>query len=79
MTNVKVYTTPTCSSCKKTKEFLNENNVKFEEVNVAKDQNAVQEMLQKSGQMGVPVTDIDGQIIIGFDKLKLKKLLNIGG
>ncbi len=79
MANVKVYTTPTCSSCKKTKEFLNENNVKFEEVDVTKDQNAVQEMLQKSGQMSVPVTDIDGQIILGFDKVKLKRLLNIGG
>ena len=79
MVKVKIYSTPTCAWCKRTKEFLNGNNIKFEDVNVAEDQKAAQEMMQKSGQMSVPVTDIDGQIVLGFDKAKLKKLLNIAG
>ncbi|MBI2664652.1 glutathione S-transferase N-terminal domain-containing protein [Candidatus Woesearchaeota archaeon] len=79
MAKVKVYSTPTCPWCKKTKELLNENSIGFEDINVAADSKAAQEMFRKSGQMGVPVTDIDGQIIVGFDKLKLKQLLKISG
>lgn len=77
MANVKMYTTPTCVYCKMTKEFFAKNNVKFDEVNVAEDEAAFQEMLQKSHQMGVPVIDVDGQIFIGFDKKGLSQALKI--
>ena len=59
---VKVYSTPTCPYCKLVKAFLSENNVSYEDANVADDQNAAREMTDKSGQMGVPVLDIDGEI-----------------
>ena len=74
---VKVYSTPACPWCHKTKEFLQENKVEFEDINVALDKKAAQEMFQKSGQMGVPVTDVNGEVIVGFDKKKLKKALGI--
>ncbi len=74
---VVVYSTPTCPWCSKTKDFLTENKIDYEDVNVAADQKAAQEMFKKSGQMGVPVTDIDGEIIVGFDKNRLKKVLGI--
>ncbi|KPJ69734.1 glutaredoxin [candidate division WOR-1 bacterium DG_54_3] len=77
MANVKVYSTPTCPYCKMTKQFLTENGIQFEDVDVSSNQNAAQEMISKSGQMGVPVIDIDGQIIVGFDKAGIKKLLNL--
>ncbi len=77
MPNVKIYTTPTCPWCQKTKEFFKENNVRYEEINVAADHKAAQEMIEKSGQMGVPVVEVDGQIIVGFDKNALKKALKI--
>ncbi len=78
MPNVKVYSTPTCPWCVRVKEFLKENNIGFNEINVAADEKAAQEMFDKSGQMGVPVTEIDGTIIVGFDKPKLKKALKLG-
>lgn len=77
MANVTVYSTPTCPWCVKAKEFLKENKVTFEEVNVASDHKAAQDMIEKSGQMGVPVIDIDGTVIIGFDKNAMKKALKI--
>ena len=77
MAQVKVYSTPVCPWCNKTKEFLSENNVKFNELDVSSDQKAAQEMFKKSGQMGVPVTEVDGEIIVGFDKPKLKKALKL--
>ncbi|MFH1364700.1 MAG: glutaredoxin domain-containing protein [Candidatus Aenigmatarchaeota archaeon] len=77
MTKVKVYSTPTCMYCQQLKMFLKENNIPFEEINVAEDQQAANEMIEKSGQMGVPVSDIDGQIIIGFDRDKIKKALKM--
>ena len=79
MAQVKVYSTPVCPWCSKTKEFLKENKVQFEEIDVASDQKAAQEMFKKSGQMGVPVTDIDGEIIVGFDKTKFRKALKLTG
>jgi glutaredoxin len=60
-----------------TKAFFKENNVQYEERDVSTDRTAADEMIQKSGQMGVPVIDIDGQILVGFDKEGLSKLLNI--
>jgi len=74
---VKVYSTPTCPWCSTVKEFLKKNDVEFEDIDVSTDQAAAQEMIEKSGQMGVPVVDIDGQIIIGYDEEKIKKALDI--
>jgi len=74
---IKVYTTSACPYCITLKEFLKQHNIEFEEVDVSKDQKALEEMIKKSGQMGVPVLDIDGQIIVGFDKEKICKILNI--
>ncbi len=74
---VKVYTTPTCPYCYTLKEFLKENNINFEEVDVSKNEKAREEMIKKSGQMAAPVVDINGQIIVGFDKEKICNLLNI--
>jgi len=73
---VKVYSTPTCPWCEKVKDFLKDKKVKYTEINVAGDQKAAQEMVEKSGQMGVPVIEIDGKIIIGFDKAALEKSLS---
>lgn len=74
---VKIYTTPTCTYCKMTKEFFDENNVQYENVDVTQDEAARNEMVEKSGQMGVPVIDIDGEIVVGFNKDKLAELLGI--
>ena len=74
---VKVYSTPTCPYCKNVKAFLSENNVSYEDINVADDQDAAREMTDKSGQMGVPVLDIDGKIIVGFDKNAIKEALSL--
>ena len=77
MAKVKFYSTPTCPYCKMAKQFLKENNIEFEDVDVSSNQTAAQEMISKSGQMGVPVLDIDGQIVVGFDKKKIKQLLGL--
>lgn len=74
---VTIYTTPTCIWCTRTKEFLKKNKVAYKEVDVANDIKAAHEMIEKSGQMGVPVIDVGGQIVIGFDEPRLKKLLGI--
>ena len=75
MTKIKIYTTPSCVYCKMAKTYFTEHNVPYEELNVANDARLQQEMIQKSGQMGVPVIDIDGKIIIGFDKPKIAELI----
>ena len=74
---VKVYSTPTCPYCKMAKDFLRQNNIAFEDLDVSVDQTAAQEMINRSGQMGVPQLDIDGQIIVGFDKSAIKKALKL--
>ncbi len=74
---VTVYSTPTCSWCNRLKQYLRENNIKFRDVDVSKDQKAAEAMVKRSGQQGVPQTDINGQIVIGFDKKKIDKLLGI--
>ena len=74
---VKVYSTPTCPYCIKLKQFLKDSNIEFENIDVSSDQTKAQEMVQKSGQMGVPVLDIDGQIITGFDKEAITKALSL--
>ncbi len=72
-----MYTTPTCVYCKMAKQFFQEHNVQYEEVDVARDLKAREEMVKKSEQLGVPVFDIDGKIIIGFDQQELSELLGI--
>jgi len=74
---VTVYTTPTCSWCTTVKRHLQENGIQYREVNVAADQKAAEEMVRKSGQSGVPQTEINGQIIVGFDKTRINSLLGI--
>jgi len=74
---VKVYTTTLCPYCKMAKDFLKENKIKFEEVNLENNEQAVNEMIEKSGQTGVPVLDINGRIIVGFDVEGIKKALKL--
>lgn len=75
--NVKIYSTPTCFYCQKTKEFLSKNNIKYEEVNVAVDMKAREEMVQKSHQLGVPVIEIGHEILVGFDRVALERALGM--
>jgi glutaredoxin 3 len=74
---VKVYSTNTCPWCVKAKDFLKSHKVAFEEINVGENQEAAQEMIEKTGQMGVPVIEIDGKLVIGFNEAKLKQLLKL--
>lgn len=74
---VKVYSTPTCPYCLGAKQFLKENNINFEDIDVSKNPAKTEEMFQRTGQMGVPVLDIDGEIIVGFDKEKIRKALTL--
>jgi len=77
MPKVRLFVTPACPYCFTLKEFLKEKGIEFEEIDVSKDEKARDEMIKKSGKMEVPVVEIDGQIIQGFDKEKIVKLLNI--
>ena len=77
MAKVIVYSTNWCPWCTRVKDFLKEKNIEFEDVNVENDPNRTKEMLEKSGQMGVPVIDIDGKIIVGFNEPEIRKALNL--
>lgn len=72
---VKIYTTTHCPYCHQAKEFFKKNDVKYTEVNVEEDEAAAEEMIEKSGQMGVPVIEINGEIIVGFNKPAIEKAL----
>jgi len=72
---VKVYSTPTCPWCVRAKEYLKSKNVDFDDLDVSKDREAAAEMIKKSGQRGVPVLDIDGNIIVGFDQRAIDRLI----
>jgi len=74
---VKIYTTPACPYCFTLKEFLKENNIEFKEIDVSQDEKTKEELIKKTGKMEVPVVEIDGQIVVGFDKEKICQLLNI--
>lgn len=74
---VKLFTTPACVYCFTLKEFLKEKNIEFEEIDVSKDEKLKEEIIEKSGQIGVPILEIDGQMIAGFDKKKICELLKI--
>lgn len=79
MKKVKIYTSPTCGYCEMAKEWFKEKGIEYEEIDVAKDQNAAQEMVKESGQMGVPVIIVgeneDKKVIVGFDQGKLEEIL----
>ncbi|MBU1912018.1 MAG: glutaredoxin family protein [Candidatus Omnitrophica bacterium] len=77
MSKITVYSAPSCPWCHALKDFLKEKNIEFEEIDISKDQEKSKEMIDKSGQMGVPVLDIDGEIIVGFDKDAISKALGI--
>lgn len=77
MPTVTMYTTPTCVYCKAAKEFFEENNIQWEEKDVVQDDAAREAMIQKSGQRGVPVIDVGGEIVVGFYKRKLSELLGL--
>ena len=77
MKHVGIYTTPTCVWCKRAKEFFTEHGVPYEEYNVATDAARREEMIQRSGQLGVPVIDVEGDLTVGFDEDRLKSLLGI--
>jgi len=77
MKKVKIYSTLTCPYCETLKQYLRDNNIDFENIDVSSDEKAAEEMIEKSGQMGVPVADIDGEIVVGFDREIIKKLLGI--
>lgn len=78
MKKVTIYSTPTCHFCSMAKEYFKANNVSYEEIDVASNAEKRKEMVDKSGQLGVPVIDINGEIVIGFNKTKLARLLDIG-
>ena len=75
--NIKIYSTPVCPYCVALKTFLKEKGFTFEDIDVSKDQIALDNMVKKTGQYGVPVIDIDNEVIIGFDRERIVKLLNI--
>lgn len=77
MRKARVYSTPSCPYCKMAKSYLKERGVQFEEINVAEDTQAAMEMIEKSGQMGVPVLEIDDHIIVGFDKKAIDQALGL--
>lgn len=74
---VKVFSTPACPYCVTLKKFLKENDIEFEDIDVSKDKEALKKMVDKSGQMGVPVVEINNQIVVGFNKEKIKNLLEL--
>jgi glutaredoxin-like YruB-family protein len=74
---VKIYSTPTCVYCKTLKGYFKKNLIEFEDIDISKDEQQLQKMIKDSGQMGVPVVDIDGEVIVGFDKVKIDILLKI--
>ena len=73
--NIKIYTTSSCPYCHMAKDFFHEKNLEFTEVNVAEDPEALQEMFAKSGQTGVPVIEIDGKIVKGFNRPELERMI----
>ena len=75
--SVKVYSTARCPFCVSVKEYLKQNNVEFQDIDVSTNEDAAEEMVKKSGQMGVPVLDIDSEVIVGFDQDKINAALSI--
>jgi len=74
---ITIYSTPTCVYCNTLKEYLKSKNIQFQDIDVSKDEKELEKMVSISGQMGVPVIDIDGDVVIGFDRQEIDKLLKI--
>ncbi len=72
---VKIYTTPTCPFCEMAKQYFKSKNIEYEEIDVSSDINGAREMIEKTGQMGVPVIEIDDNIIIGFNKPAIERVI----
>lgn len=72
-----IYSTPTCVYCDTLKEYLSSKKIEFKEIDVSKDEKELEKMVAISGQMGVPVVDIDGNVVIGFDKERIDEILKI--
>lgn len=72
-----LFTTPSCSYCRTAKKYLRQRGIRFKDVDVSKDQRAAKDMVRKSGQQGVPVIDIGGKVIVGFDRPKIDKYLGL--
>ena len=77
MKEVKVYSTPSCPYCRMAKDYLKANDVQYQDIDISSDSDVSREMILLSGQMGVPVIVIDGEVILGFDKSKIDPLLGI--
>lgn len=77
MKKVRVFSAPVCPYCITLKQFLKERDIEFEDIDVSQDKQALEEMIKKSSQMGVPVIEVDGQVVVGFDREKISNLLNI--
>ena len=77
MKNVTIYSTPSCTYCNLAKDFFKKNKVEYTEYNVATDLAKRKEMIEKTGQMGVPVIELDGEIVIGFDEPRLREALKV--
>lgn len=72
---ITLYTTPSCTYCRKAKQYFRENRIRFQEFDVSRDQRRADEMVRKSGQMGVPVIDINGRVIVGFNQPEVERAL----
>lgn len=72
-----IFSTPTCGYCNMAKQYFRQHQIRFKDVDVSRDQTAARDLVRRTGQMGVPVIDIGGQLIVGFDKPKIDQLLNI--
>lgn len=77
MAQVTIYTTPSCVYCKMAKDFFKKNKVSYAEKDVLSDLTARDEMIKKSHQLGVPVIEVDGNVLVGFDQLRLKEMLGM--
>ena len=74
---ITIYSTPTCVYCKSLKEYFTEKNIQFQEIDVAENEKELEKMVAISGQMGVPVVDLDGEVVIGFDRERIDEILKI--
>jgi glutaredoxin 3 len=77
MKKVEIYSTPVCKYCSAAKDFFKKNGIEYTEYDVASDQKRKEEMVEKSGQLGVPVIDVGGDIVVGYDEKILKELLGV--
>jgi len=77
MAKITIYSTPTCTYCQLAKQFFTENDMQYTEIDVAADADKRTEMIEKTGQMGVPVIEIDDQVVVGFDEGKVREMLGM--